>query len=172
VWGALAPFVGVDATPVVYDYGSTSVINNNAVYVDGEPAGSAEDYATQAATIADTGRQAKPADSDEWEPLGVFGLIQPDDKIAQRVFQLAVNRNGVIRGNYYDSIADTNTPVYGSVDRKTQRAAWSIGEKKDIVFEAGLNNLTQTETTALVHYGKERTQQMMLVRLEQPKDQK
>jgi hypothetical protein len=40
------------------------------------------------------------------------------------------------------------------------------------VFEAGLNNLTQNETTVLVHYGKDRTQQMMLVRLEEPKDGK
>lgn len=58
--------------------------------------------------------------------------------------------------------------VYGSVEPKTQRVAWSIGEKKDIVFEAGLSNLTQDQTTILAHYGKERTRQMTLVRLEEP----
>ena len=115
-------------------------------------------------------RQAPPAQTDEWQPLGVFGLIQGDEKEAQRIFQLGVNRAGVIRGNYYDAVADNTMPVYGSVDPKSQRAAWSIGEKKDVVFEAGLNNLTQNETTVLVHHGKDRTQQMMLVRLEQPKD--
>jgi hypothetical protein len=71
-----------------------------------------------------------------------------------------------------DDVADNTMPVYGSVDPKSQRAAWSIGEKKEIVFEAGLNNLTQNETTLLVHYGKVRTQQMMLVRLGEPKDGK
>jgi hypothetical protein len=37
-------------------------------------------------------------------------------------------------------------------------------------FEAGVNNLTEEQTSVLVHYGKERTQQMVLVRLEEPKD--
>jgi hypothetical protein len=43
-----------------------------------------------------------------------------------------------------------------------QDVAWSIGDKKTTVFEAGLNNLTQEQTTLLVHYGKERTRQMIL----------
>jgi hypothetical protein len=56
------------------------------------------------------------------------------------------------------------------MDRDSQRAAWSIGERQGTVFEAGANNLTQDQTTVLVHLGKERTQQMVLVRLEEPKD--
>jgi hypothetical protein len=99
-------------------------------------------------------------------------MIQGDEQVAQRIFQLAVNKAGVVRGNYYDAVADNTLPVYGSVDPKSQRVAWSIGDKKDIVIETGLNNLTQEQTTALVHYGKERTQQMVLVRLEEPKDEK
>jgi hypothetical protein len=35
-----------------------------------------------------------------------------------------------------------------------------------------LQNLTQSETSLLIHYGTDRTQQMMLVRLEEPKDGK
>jgi hypothetical protein len=58
------------------------------------------------------------------------------------------------------------------VDKKTQRVAWSIGEKKDIVFETGLPNLTKDESTILIHYGKDRTEQMILVRLPEPKDGK
>jgi hypothetical protein len=171
-WGTLATFVGVTAPPVVYDYGSTVGINDDQVYVNGEPAGSAADYAGQAIALAGTGRAAKPAEADEWQPLGVFGLIRGDEQVAQRIFQLAVNKGGVVRGNYYDAVADNTLPVFGSVDPKTQRAAWSVGEKKDIVFEAGLTNLTQNETTVLVHYGKDRTQQMELVRLEEPKNGK
>jgi hypothetical protein len=155
---------------VAYDYGSSVVIYDNFVYVNGEAVATPEEFATQAATIADVGRAAPPMDTDQWQPLGVFGLIQPDEKVAQRVFQLAVDKAGVLRGNYYDAVADSTTPVYGSVDMKTQRVAWSIGEKKDIVFEAGLQNLTKDESTVLVHYGKERTQQMVLVRLEQPQE--
>ena len=167
-WAAVAGFVGVAAAPVVYDYGSTVVLQNDAVTVNGEPAGTAAAYATQAAALADAGRTAAPAAADEWQPLGVFGLVQPGDATAQRVFQLAVNRAGVVRGNYYDALSDATQPVAGSVDKATQRVAWSIGDKKDVVFEAGLDTLTKAEGTVLVHHGTDRTQQMLLVRLEQP----
>jgi hypothetical protein len=59
--------------------------------------------------------------------------------------------------------------VYGSIDKKTQRAAWTIGKKKDRVFEAGVYNLTQEQCSCLVHIGTQKTDQMMLVRMEQPK---
>ena len=62
-------------------------------------------------------------------------------------------------------------PVYGSVDRKTQRAAWTVGDRKDTVYETGIGNLTEAETSMLVHFGKDRTQQWTLVRLEKPQDQ-
>jgi hypothetical protein len=54
------------------------------------------------------------------------------------------------------------------VDKKNQRAAWTIGKTKDRVFEAGLYNLTQSEAPVLVHFGTEKTQQWLLVRVEQP----
>ena len=81
-----------------------------------------------------------------------------------------MNNEGVICGNDDDAVSDNTLQVYGSMDRDSQRAAWSIGEKQDIVYEAGLNNLTQDQTTVLVHFGKERTEQMVLVRLEEPKE--
>jgi len=174
VWATTAAFIGLAATtpPMVYDYGSTVVIHENIVYVNGDQIATAEEYSTQAIQIVDTGRQAKPAENDEWQPLGVFGAVQEDEKVAQRIFQLAVNKDGILRGNYYDAVADNTLPVVGSVDKKTQRVAWSIGDKKDIVFETGLPNLTKDESTLLVHYGKENTQQMILVRLEEPAEEK
>ena len=81
------------------------------------------------------------------------------------MFQFAVNKDGIIRGNYYDGLMDTTTPVYGSVDKKTQRAAWTIGKTNDRVFEAGIYNLTQDQTPVLVHLGTEKTEQLLLVRL-------
>lgn len=171
-WPAVSVYCGVAAPPIMYDYGSTVVIENNNVYVNGQQTATAEQYSEQATQFVDRGREAKPAEKEEWQSLGVFGMIQSDEKIAQHIFQLAVDKGGIVRGNYYDAVADNTLPVYGSVDAKSQRVAWSIGEKKDTVFEAGLNNLTQDQTTVLVHYGKERTQQMVLVRLEEPKEEK
>jgi hypothetical protein len=171
-WTTVGPWCGITAEPIVYDYGSSVVIDDNNVYVNGDTVATSEDYATQAATFADTGREAKVADADEWQPLGVFGLVREDATVAQNIFQLGVNKAGVIRGNYYDAVADNTMEVYGSVDPKSQRAAWSVGNNKSVVFETGLGNLTQDQTTVLVHYGKERTEQMLLVRLEEPKDGK
>lgn len=99
-------------------------------------------------------------------------MIQKDEKAAQWNFQLAVNNAGVVRGNYYKAVADSTMPVVVSVDKETQRVARSIVEKNDIVFETGLSNLTKDESALLVHYGKENTHHMILVRLEEPKDGK
>ena len=78
----------------------------------------------------------------------------------------------MLRGNYYSVVTDMNLPVYGSVDAKTQRAAWTVGGQKGTVYETGIGNLTEPQTTMLVHFGKDRTQQWTLVRLEQPEDAK
>jgi hypothetical protein len=172
VWPSVSVYCGVTAPPISYDYGSTVVIQNENVYVNGEQVATTEQYASQAAEFADRGRAAKPAESEAWQPLGAFGLIQGEEKVAQRIFQLAVDKTGIVRGNYYDAVADSTLPVYGSVDAKSQRVGWSIGEKKDIVFEAGLTNLTQDQSTVMVHYGKDRSDQMVLVRLEEPKEEK
>jgi hypothetical protein len=169
-WPVVSDYCGISAEPIPYDYGSGAVIDGDNVYLDGLLLASAADYAGEALAFAARGQVAQPAADEVWQPLGVFGLIQGDEQTAQNVFQLAVNKAGIIRGNYYDAVADTNLPVYGSVDRTMQRVAWSVGDKKTVVFEAGLQNLTQNETTALVHYGTDRTEQMALVRLEQPQD--
>jgi len=56
------------------------------------------------------------------------------------------------------------------VDKKTQRAAWTIGKGGDRVFEAGIYNLTRAETPVLVHFGPDRTQQWLLVRMNKPSE--
>lgn len=167
-WPVVARFCAVSGPPVVYDYGRTAVIDSGDMYVEGTKVASAADYADTALAVADKGRQAKLAEEMEWQPLGVFGLVKGEEQEPQAVLQLAVNKEGIIRGNYYDPLADNNMPVYGAVDRTTQRAAWSAGDKKTVVMEAGLRNLTEAETTTLVHYGNTRTRQMTLVRLQQP----
>jgi hypothetical protein len=154
---------------VYYDYGTTVVYEGDTVYFNGEPAGTAEEYAQQAVGIASAGRAAQPPENEEWKPLGVYALVRgEEEQTSDKIFQLAVTRDGVIRGNYYDAVADNTLPVYGSVDRQAQRAAWSVGDKKDVVFEAGIANLTNDETPVLVHHGKDNTQQLTLVRVEQP----
>ena len=144
------------------------VYEDNRVYYNGEPVASAEEYTDQAAAIAVKGQDAKVSDKDEWVSLGVFGMVQGDEKDANNIFQLAINKDGVIRGNYYNALTDTTCRVSGSVDKRTQRAAWTVGDRKETVYETGIGNLSEAETTMLVHFGKDRTQQWTLVRLEPP----
>lgn len=165
----LAGYWGVPADDAPnYDYGTSVVYQNNDVYFDGQDAGTAQQYAEQATNIAAQGQAATPAPTDDWKPLGVFAMVQGDEKTSNYIFQLAVNKDAVIRGNYYDGVMDTTTDVFGSVDKTTQRAAWTIGKKKDRVFEAGVYNLTQPQCPCLLHVGAQSTNQMLLVRMEQP----
>ncbi|MFO0925679.1 MAG: hypothetical protein U0736_01405 [Gemmataceae bacterium] len=166
-WAVVSGYCNYPAFPAYYDYGTTVVYQGDTVYIDGEQVATAEQYAQQATQFADAGRAASPSDRDEWQSLGVFALVRGEEESSDKIVQLAVNKDGILRGNYYDAFADNTLPVYGSVDGKTQRAAWSIGDKKDVVFEAGIANLTRGETPVLVHYGKDNTQQFTLVRIEQ-----
>jgi hypothetical protein len=167
-WDACSAYCGIVAEPVYYDYGSNVGYQEDGVYLDGEKFASQEEYSERAIELATDGREAKEKKDDEWLPLGVFALAQGEEKTSNRVFQLAINKAGVIRGNFYDAITEETYKVYGSVDKKTQRAAWTVGERKTPVYEVGFANLTKDETTMVVHYGKDRSEQFTLIRLEDP----
>ena len=72
--------------------------------------------------------QSTPADIDEskveWMPLGVFAVTEEDATDTGMMVQLAVSKEGIIAGTFYNEITDTSRPVEGMVDRETQRAAW------------------------------------------------
>jgi hypothetical protein len=169
-WGAVSSSCGYPEESTSYDYGSSVVYQDNAVYVNGDNVGTPEEYAQQATAIADAGKQAKAPADDEWMSLGVFAMVQGEETTSNNIFQLAVNKAGVIRGNYYNALTDTALPVVGAVDPKTQRAAWTVGDKKTPVYEAGIINLTKDDTTMMVHYGKEKSQQFTLFRIEKPEN--
>jgi hypothetical protein len=166
-WDTYSSFCGYSSYAPYYDYGENVVYQDDGVYISGELAYTPEEYAQKASTIADTGREAEVTKEEEWLPLGVFAMVEGDDKTSNQIFQLAVNKKGVIRGSYYDAVTDSTAEVYGSVDQKTQRAAWTVGDRKTPVYEAGIANLTNNETTMLVHYGADRTRQFALIRIEE-----
>ncbi len=84
------------------------------------------------------------------------------------MFELAVNKSGAVAGNYYSVLTGTTLPVHGSVNKKTQRAAWTVGDNRTTVYDVGIANLTKDEAPLLLHLDKDRTQQWTLVRLKQP----
>jgi hypothetical protein len=46
-----------------------------------------------------------------------------------------------------------------------------VGESDKIVVETGLYNLTQNEAPVLVHFGPEKVETYLLVRLQDPEEQ-
>jgi hypothetical protein len=178
-WSALNNWFGEAWQPIPYDYGSNVTYQNNNVYLNDEPIAPAADYYQSAAGLAQAGEQANipnqtPSANSQpdtananWLPLGVFNALQPNEKTSDMMFQLAVNKDGIIRGNYFNTNDNNDQQVDGSIDKKTQRAAWVVDDKKNIIFDTGLYNLTKDETPVLVHMGKDKTEQWLLVRLKQ-----
>jgi hypothetical protein len=168
-WGTTAAYCGyVETPPVYYDYGNNVVYEDSVVYVNGESAGTTEEYYDQAMAIATEGTEAEAAPDGDWMPLGVFAFTKADNPKSDITIQLAVNKEGVIRGNYTDTATKQNQVIQGSIDKETQRAAFTVGDNKTSVIETGIYNLTKDEAPCLVHIGKEKTEQWLLVRLTNP----
>jgi hypothetical protein len=168
-WPAMGTWFNWGNAPVYnYDYGTDIVYQGGNVYYGGQSAGTAAQFYQEAADLAGSGTDAKAGQDGQWLPLGVFGLLSGGQKSPEMIFQLAVNKDGLLRGNYYDQVAQKNLPVSGTVDKKTQRVAWHVGDNKNLVVETGLANLARDESTALVHFGPDRTEQFQLLRMKQP----
>jgi len=102
----------------------------------------------------------------------VFAVIaEPTQTQTDKVVQLAVNKDGVIRGNFQDNLTDKVVPLIGAVDKKTQRVAIRAEGSDKIVVETGLYNLTNDEVPVLVHFGADKQELRTLIRLQQPEEQ-
>lgn len=104
----------------------------------------------------------------EWMSLGVFALTAEGVNASSIYLQLALSKEGVIAGTFYNESTGASHPVEGMVDEKTQRAVWKAadGTNPDLVMETGIYNLTQNTAELLVHFGPEQTQEALLVRLD------
>jgi hypothetical protein len=182
-WAALNNWFGQQWPPISYDYGDNLTYVNNEVYYNNQPIASADQYYQSAAALTQTGQQAnipsqQPSSNQvdpnnpKWLPLGVFQALREKEKTSTMMFQLAVNKDGIVRGNYFNTSAKVQQPIEGAVDKKTQRIAWIVEDRDKIIFDTGLYNLTKDETPVLVHFGKDKTEQWVFVRLKQKLDEK
>ncbi len=170
-------FVGRWTQPVYYSYGSGGTVyyENNVVYVDGQEYGTPEQYYENTSQLAASVPEITETQAEEmeWMPLGVFAITQEDVNATNMLLQLAVDKDGVIGGTFYNESTEVAHPVEGMVDQKTQRAAWRTadGTNENVVMETGIYNLTQDEVSVLVHFGPETTQTWTMVRVDPPEDQ-
>jgi len=166
-WATTSKFCGISATPVVYNYGTNVTCVDGNIAHGGQNLGTAAQFSQQAAALAATGANAEVSNTDEWMPLGIYGMVRNEQQHPQLILQLAMNKQGILRGNYTDELSEHTQPVQGSVDLKTQRAAWTVGDNNLSVIEAGLSNLSQDEAPVLIHK-RGQTEHWILVRLNPP----
>jgi hypothetical protein len=172
-YAAFGTFMGAawaSAQPRYYAYGTGGNVyyENNVVYVDGQAAGTPEEYAAQSTALV-ASAPAEVTDT-EWLPLGTFAFTREGVNDSQAMLELAVNKQGVLAGTYYNEATQVSRSLKGMLDQASQRAAigFADGKNTDVVLETGIQNLTQDEAPALLHQGKERSGPVLLVRLQAP----
>jgi hypothetical protein len=139
------------------------------VFIGGQDVASTTDFAESAAALATAPPPANEQEAAraEWMPLGTFAVSTgKQDTEPSRVVQLAVTKDGIIGGTLFNYQTDQTVSVQGRVDKETQRVAIRLGESEQMVLETGLYNLTQDEVPVMIHFGKDRTENYLLVRLE------
>jgi hypothetical protein len=158
------------SSPVTYDYGNNIYYQDDDVYVNGKRKYSADEYYQQVRTIAFNEPQGV-SEKSEWMPLGVFALQRPTADSPHAILQLAISKEGAIAGTFYNVATEKTRPIHGTVNKQTQRAAWTVGNGADgkMVMETGAYNLTQDQTQVLVHLGPNNARKWLLVRMEAPK---
>jgi hypothetical protein len=166
-WGAVAGYVGANNSPMWYDYGVNLTYENGNIMMGDQNLGTAEQFSQQASDLAQAGAAANESPDDQWMPLGVFAMVRNEQQNPQMIMQLAINKQGMLRGNFTDEVTEHTQPIRGSADLKTQRAAWIVGDHKTTVMEAGLSNLAEGDAPALIHKNG-KTDHWLLVRLQQP----
>jgi hypothetical protein len=168
-WAALTGWYGGWSEPASYDYGSDVYYEEDTVQAGGQTV-PAEQYTEQAEQIAASAPEIAPEKA-EWLPLGVFALTQdgqasgPDPTL---FMQIAISKQGMIQGTFNNSATNQTQAIEGMVDKKSQRAAWTIAGQSRPIMETGIANLTTDTGPALVHFADGSTQQCLLVRLEEP----
>lgn len=161
-------------TPCYWDYGPNEYITyyNNTVYVDNQRYATALDYYAQVRNLA---RSAPALTKDqlagiEWLPLGVFAVTRPGSQNANEMIQLAVSKDGILSGTWFDQATGQSRPLTGMVEQATQKAAWSFADLPTdaLVVETSLYNLTEPDCSALAHLDAVNTEVWQLTRLQQP----
>jgi hypothetical protein len=182
-WGTTAAWLGLGAAaPAWGGYGPTNTTiydtdNDDLNAPDSQLAGgqnlSPEALAKESAaarTLAAKGA-TEPANDDKFMPLGIFTLAPENQTEASAMLQLAVSKQGVLRGSYYDLLSDVNHPIRGSVDKQSQRVAWTFGPQGKVTFQTALPVLTEPSGPVAVHYENGQTRQWVLARYEkEPSD--
>jgi hypothetical protein len=177
-WDTLARFWGLSpATPPGdYEFGDNVKYENEEVFFGGQATATASDFYRIAQTLAakglvkaPPGTKSLPPTTADWKALGVFSLVHENQKFSTTLFQLAVNKQGLVRGNCYNILTGQLDTIYGAADKSNSRLAFTVGSNRSVIYDSGVGNLLGAQSPILVHMSKDQREQMTLVRLRQAK---
>src|SRR5271165_5414511 len=174
-WGSLTVFLAWgNPAPIDYDFGVNIVDDGQYVYREGGSPVPIAEETSQVTQLADSQSQVLTPiapgqdQSGDFDPLGVWSLVQQEHGDATMFLQLSVNKQGAICGAYDNILTGEKAPVSGRVDRATQRVAFRFGNIQNTVIEAGVFDLCQDTASCVVHFGSGNPQTWLLVRLPAP----
>jgi hypothetical protein len=160
---------GTYAQPVQHEY------TQQGVYADGRQVKTNAAYTEQALQLARAGAEKlqqavdeKRTDKLEWLPLGVFSLNDKEDGDPTMFLQIAVSKEAIVAGTYFNAQTNEYIQLVGGLDKETQRVAMTVGDKEDVVIETGMYNLTEDQSSALLHFEGGKIQSWTLVRMPDP----
>jgi hypothetical protein len=176
-WRNAAEWVGLDAAataawrgygPVgttIYDTDHEDLQAADSQFAEGRNLSEAELVAEskEARALAAKG-QTEPGKDAPFLPLGIFTLAPENQTEATAMLQLALGKDGVLRGTYHDLLGNADHPIRGSVDKATQRVAWTFGTHGKVTFQTALPVLTEPSGPVSVHYENGQTRQWVLAR--------
>jgi hypothetical protein len=110
--------------------------------------------------------QVDPINPADWMTLGSYSLMTGSGDPGTRILQLSVDKQGNIRGNYYDMITNNTNNVIGLIDRNTQQVRWTLDTNRQLTFVAMLDQLTQPQGVVSVKLPGGQVQEWQLVRME------
>lgn len=120
------------------------------------------------AGYASEGVYATDQPAGDWLSLGVFVAGRSEDEAAYSPMfvQIAIDKEGVLSGTYYNASTDQVHPLEGLVDRDSQQTIWKVADSPDSpIMTTGLYNLTQDMAQVQVHFSDGSEQSWILVRL-------
>jgi hypothetical protein len=131
-----------------YDYPTTTQVvtsDNDSTEPTNQVADTAapetEYPAEEANQLANSGAQ-EPGTDAKFLPLGVYSIAPQGTDEASGLVQLAVSKEGVLRGTFVDA-EDKDHTITGAVDKKTGRMAWTVAPNTKTVYHTTLQELTK-----------------------------
>lgn len=114
---------------------------------DNDDDNDADEPLTQPAEAPELAAQgaADPAGDAKFLPLGVFSIAPEGQTEAAALVHLAVSKDGIVRGTYYDLKTDKDQTVHGAVNKENHSVAFTLGKGKT-VYQTWLEDLIEEQS--------------------------